>query len=388
MAAGITGTSGADGGPTGDAAGIWRAIDASANRAGEALRVIEDVARFVLDDAQTTRLAKDLRHVLATLLSQDALPYRIALRDVAGDVGIGAEPAVTLRRATPADLVAANAARAAQALRSLAECAAIVAPHAAAGFEHVRYRLYELERAALTCARSRERLAGVTLCVLVDGRTDVEQFERLVTSLVEAGVRMLQIRDKRLDPPALAVRVERAVAIARRLVPAAPALVVVNDRVDVAAATAADGAHTGATDLPTPLARRVLGPRPLLGRTAHTLAEAHAAVADGADYLGVGPCFPSQTKAFDGFASAGFLRDVTAGIALPTFAIGGVTLERLDALAALGVRRVAVASAVTAASDPAAAAAGIIERLATLQPSPPPAWAEPAPTESPRASPL
>jgi thiamine-phosphate pyrophosphorylase len=353
--------------PSGGTPGVWRAIDASANRAGEALRVVEDVVRFVLDDAQLTVLAKDLRHTLATLLAQAPLPLRVALRDVAGDVGIGVEPPVSLRRAAPVDLIAANAARASQALRSLAECAAVVAPGAAAGFEKLRYRLYALERGALIAARARERLLGVTLCVLIDGQADLAAFDRLVSSLIEAGVRMLQIRDKALIPPALAARAEHAIAISRRLSPADPALVIVNDRVDVAAAVRADGAHTGADDLPTTLSRQVLGPQPLLGRTAHTVAEARAAAADGADYLGIGPCFPSATKSFGEFAAAEFLRTVSREISLPAFAIGGVTLDRLDELAAHGITRVAVAAAVTRARDPAAAAAAIIDRLKQLQ---------------------
>jgi thiamine-phosphate pyrophosphorylase len=353
--------------PGAAAAGVWRAIDASANRAGEALRVVEDVVRFVLDDAQLTALAKDLRHTLATLLAQGALPQRVALRDVAGDIGIGVEPPVSLRRASSADLVAANTARAAQALRTLTECTAVVAPGAAAGFEQLRYRLYVLERGALAAARARDRLAGISLCVLVDGRADPADFERLMAALVEAGVRMFQIRDKALGMPALAVRVEKAIAIVRRYAATEPALVIVNDRADVAAAVGADGVHGGADDLPTTLTRRVIGPAALLGRTAHTLAEARAAAADGADYLGIGPCFPSATKSFGTWASPDFLRAVSAEISLPAFAIGGVTLERLDELAALGVTRVAVAAAVTAARDPAAAAAAIIERLKQLQ---------------------
>ena len=352
--------------PSGAAAGVWRAIDASANRAAEALRVVEDVVRFVLDDAQLTLFAKELRHSLATLLAQGPLPHRVALRDVAGDVGIGAEPPVSLRRRSPADLMAANTARAAQALRSLAECAAVVAPELASGFEQLRYRIYTLERMALTAARSRERLAGVSLCVLVDGRADLADFDRLVTALVEAGVRMLQIRDKSLAVPALVERVRRAVAIAGHRAASEPAFVIVNDRVDVAAAVGAAGVHVGADDLPTPLVRRVIGPQPLLGRTAHSIAEARAAVADGADYLGIGPCYPSSTKSFGSFASAGFLRTVAGEISLPAFAIGGVTLDRLDELAAVGIRRVAVASAVTGAADPAAAAAAFIARLSQL----------------------
>jgi thiamine-phosphate pyrophosphorylase len=351
------------------AAGLWRALDASANRAAEALRVLEDVVRFVLDDVRLTGLAKDLRHALATVLAQESLRGRVVARDVAGDVGVGLEPEVSPGRRAVDDLVAANAARAAQALRSLAECAAVVAPAAAADFERIRYRLYALEQAALTAARARDRLRDVSLCVLVDGGPDIDAFGRLVATLLDAGVRMLQIRDKSLVVPAVADRTARAVALARRRAEAAAAIVIVNDRADVAVAVGADGVHVGATDLPTTLVRRVIGPQGLVGRTAHTVDEAAAAAADGADYLGIGPCFPSATKGFDRFATEEFLRTVAQEISLPAFAIGGITLDQIDALAALGVSRVAVASAVTAAADPGGAAAAFIARLAALQPA-------------------
>ena len=92
---------------------------------------------------------------------------------------------------------------------------------------------------ALSAVRARDRLTGVNLCVLVDGGTDGATFSRLVESLVEAGVRMLQIRDKRLATPALVDRVGRALAIARRRPPEEAVFVIVNDRVDVAAAVGA-----------------------------------------------------------------------------------------------------------------------------------------------------
>ncbi|MFM9060026.1 MAG: thiamine phosphate synthase [Planctomycetaceae bacterium] len=349
------------------AAGVWRAVDAAANRAAEALRVVEDVARFVIDDARSTALARDLRHELAAILAGESLRLRVALRDVAGDVGAGMRSEHALHRGSAADLVAANAARAAQALRSLEECAAVVAPDAAPRFERLRYRVYELERGGLAVARARERLAGIDLCVLVDGRRDGADFTRLVGALVEAGVRILQIRATGLGVPALVDRVRRALEIVRSRDGEDRALVVVNDRADVAAALGASGVHTGADDLATALVRRVVGPAALVGRTAHDVAEARAAVAEGADYLGVGPCFPSATKSFSTHAPPEFLRTVAAEVALPVYAIGGVTLERLDALAALGIHRVAVASAVTAAADPAAAAAALLARLGNLR---------------------
>jgi thiamine-phosphate pyrophosphorylase len=353
---------------SGATAGAWRAFDASANRAGEALRVIEDVVRFVLDDVLLTGLAKDLRHALAAVLAEDGLRQRVFARDVGGDVGTHLEAAAALPRAAMRDLIAANAARAGQALRSLQELALLLAPAVSGRFEQLRYRLYVLERTALGTARAADRLRGVNLCVLVDGREDAPAFERLVESLLEAGVRMLQIRDKDLGVPVLVDRARRAVAIAARRHPDGRALVVVNDRADVAAAINAGGAHTGADDMPIPLVRRVLGPLALLGRTAHDLAEARAAVTDGADYLGVGPCFPSPTKSFAAFAPPDFLAAVAREITLPTFAIGGITLDRIDQVTALGCTRVAVASAVTGAADPAAAAAAFIERLQGREP--------------------
>lgn len=355
----------AGGSDVGGPVGVWRLLDAAANRAGEALRVLEDVARFVLDDAGLTARAKEIRHELAAELAAPALAGRWACRDTPGDVGTTVVAEAALPRRGTGDLVAANAARAAQALRSLQEGALLVAPAAADRFERLRYRVYTLERALAGTARAVERLAGVSLCVLVDGRADAAAFERLVAGLLEAGVRMIQLRDKGLPVPELIDRGRRAMALVHRRA-AIETFVVVNDRADVAAAVGAAGVHVGADDLPIASARRALGPGALVGRTAHALAEARAAVEAGADYLGVGPCFPSSTKAFASFAPAGFLSDVAREIALPAFAIGGITLDRLDDVVGLGIRRVAVASAVTEAADPAAAAAAFSERLARI----------------------
>jgi thiamine-phosphate pyrophosphorylase len=216
----------------------------------------------------------------------------------------------------------------------------------------------------------RGSLAEARLCVLLDGRADRDAFGRLVHGLFAVGVPMIQLRDKRLGAALLADRAALAVSIARGFArPAAP-LVIVNDRPDVAAATGADGVHVGAEDLPVALARRVVGPGRLVGRTAHAIEEARAAVLDGADMLGVGPCFPSTTKAFAHAAPRAYLAAVADTIGLPAFAIGGVTVERLDELAALGLGRVAVGGAITGAADPPAMAARFLERLAPPRRSP------------------
>lgn len=207
------------------------------------------------------------------------------------------------------------------------------------------------------------RLARARLCVLIEGGTEPAPFERLVGGLFGAGVPMIQIRDKRLPDAELEDRCRRAVAAALRFDPASPPLVVVNDRVAVAAAAGADGVHLGATDMPLPEARHRLGPQAVIGRTAHTLDEARAAVGDGADYVGIGPCYPSVTKTFAAHAPRAFLT-AAARLPRPAFAIGGITVARLADLAECGIVRVAVAAAVTAAADPAHAARELLTALA------------------------
>jgi len=211
----------------------------------------------------------------------------------------------------------------------------------------------------------RSLLAAARLCVLITGGEDARGFEDLVAGLVSAGVPLLQIRDKHLSDRVLLERVRQALAVVGRQ-PTPRTLVVVNDRVDVAAAAGADGVHLGESDLPVPAARGILGPDRLIGCTAHDVAEADAARAAGADYLGVGPCFPSTTKAFAVPADREFLT-AAARLPLPVFAIGGIVPERLPDLATLGIDRVAVAAAVTTAADPPAAARALIDAIKTAR---------------------
>jgi thiamine-phosphate pyrophosphorylase len=136
----------------------------------------------------------------------------------------------------------------------------------------------------------------------------------------------------------------------------------VNDRLHVALAAGAGGGHVGALDLPVDAARRVLGPRAVLGATARTPEQARAAVAAGATYLGVGPAYATSTKdglpppiGPDGVAAvAGAVPDT------PVVAIGGVSAERVPELLAAGAYGVAVVGAVCAAADPARAAARLL----------------------------
>jgi thiamine-phosphate pyrophosphorylase len=137
----------------------------------------------------------------------------------------------------------------------------------------------------------------------------------------------------------------------------------INDWADLALAVQADGVHLGQDDLPPSAARAVLGPERIIGVSAHTLEQAKAAESEGADYLGVGPIFPSRTKQARPPLGCAFLRRIRAEIRIPIVAIGGITARNLRQVTATGVDGVAVVSAVLGRPDIARAAAELISLL-------------------------
>jgi thiamine-phosphate pyrophosphorylase len=339
-------------------------LDSSLNRASEGLRVIEDYVRFVLDDPFLTSQTKTLRHELAKAAayvasSEDRHAARETIRDVGTEISSPGEEC----RADTWAVCAANLKRAEQSLRSLEEFGKLHDVKFARSVESLRYRLYTLEKALDIGRTSRERLAGVRLCVLVEGGESSAAFESQVAGLVGAGVGMIQLRDKQLDDRALLGRAQ----ILCRLTRGTSTFAVVNDRADIAAAVAADGVHLGQEDLPVKEARTVVGTQMLIGVSTHNIEQARAAVLDGANYLGAGPTFPSQTKSFDAVAGPDFLRQVATEIRLPTFAIGGITAENLPEVLAAGAQRVAVGTAIVASHDPPSAARYLLDILVVVR---------------------
>ncbi len=135
------------------------------------------------------------------------------------------------------------------------------------------------------------------------------------------------------------------------------ALFAVNDRADIARAAHADVLHLGQDDLPLPIARDIIGPGPLIGRSTHDAEQAAAAAAEPVDYFCVGPCWPTPTK--PGRAAPGLPLVAAAAeldTATPWFAIGGIDEQRLPEVLDAGARRVVVVRAITAADDPQDAA--------------------------------
>lgn len=202
-----------------------------------------------------------------------------------------------------------------------------------------------------------DRVTG--LHVITDARGGTLHVEGVAAAL-GAGVKVVQVRVKGL--PDRAVHDFAAAVVA--LCAEHGATCIVNDRVDIALAVGAHGTHLGAEDLPMAAARSVVGPDHLLGGTARTGETAVRLVEEGADYLGVGPAYPTTTKTGlpDALGPAG-VDAVATAVAVPVVAIGGVTPARVPELLAAGASGVAVVSAVSTAPDPAAAAREFLTAL-------------------------
>ena len=179
----------------------------------------------------------------------------------------------------------------------------------------------------------------------------------LAEVLLAAGACALQVRMKRAGAAEVAAAARGALAIARRH----GALLVVNDRLDVALAIGADAVHLGQDDLPLDVARRIAGGRLLIGVSTHDEAQVRAAVAGGADYLGFGPVFATGTKENPDPVQGtdGLRRAVAAAGRVPVVAIGGITALRAAEVAAVGATAACAIAAVNGAKDPGAAGRAI-----------------------------
>ena len=338
---------------------INRLLDAASNRASEAVRVVEDVVRFIFDDQILTKQWKVFRHNLSSVLQTLPVELRIAFRQTDADVGSSITLSSEARRSNVAELLAANAARLQQSLRSLEEAAKLINVSAAQEIEALRYRSYTLAAASQTMEASIQRLQHVKVCALIDDSGSIDQGEQLIEMLLSADVGAIQLRVKGMDDAELVTRARMLVEKTR----GRKTLSIINDRPDIAVLSGADGVHVGQGDLSAKDARQILGPHRLVGVSTHNYEQLNKAVLDGANYVGIGPVFESRTKQFSSFGGLSLLEQVANQTALPVFAIGGIDLQNIDAVIEVGVTRVAVASAITAAADPEAVIATLHQRL-------------------------
>jgi thiamine-phosphate pyrophosphorylase len=336
-----------------------RILDANANRAREALRVLEDYARFVLDDTDLSTQLKTLRHDLAAALRQLHIDDAMLARDTAADIGTAISTPAEFVRQSLTDVVIAAGKRLSEALRVLEEIAKTIDAAPAAAIEQIRYRGYTLEQTLSRIAHQSGRFAEVQLYVLLTEALCRQPWEQTMNALIAGGAQCIQLREKALPDQEF---LRRAKIVAERC-RTAGVISIINDRPDIAQLAGADGVHLGQTDLPCAAARKLLGHGPIVGVSTENLTQARQAVRDGATYIGVGPMFPTSTKEKPRIAGPAYAAQAVKSISVPCVAIGGIMPENVGEIAVVGVHSVAVCSAIIGDLDPAARCKEFLSKL-------------------------
>ena len=209
-------------------------------------------------------------------------------------------------------------------------------------------------------------LSGRRLYLCTPDRPDLAAF---VADCIAGGVDVVQLRDKELEAKPLLARARVVAAVCRELgVP-----FVLNDRPDLALEVGADGVHLGQDDAPVSLARRILGPDAIVGLSTHSEADLEAARAEDVNYISAGPVEATPTKPGRQGTGIGYVTRASARSSVPVFVTGGVTPERIPALAAGGVRHFVVVRDLTEAPDARRAARALRDAIDAALSSDPPA---------------
>ncbi|NEQ25806.1 MAG: thiamine phosphate synthase [Microcoleus sp. SIO2G3] len=334
---------------------ICRILDANLDRAREGLRIIEEWCRFGLNSASMAAECKQMRQELASWHSQELR----ASRDTPGDPGTELTHPREEQRSSIQQLLQANLCRVEEALRVLEEYGKLYDPDMGTAFKQMRYQVYILESNLL--AYRRHQLLERSRLYLVTSASD--QLFFTVEAALQGGLTLVQYREKVADD---SVKLSHAQKL-RQMCHHYGALFIMNDRVDLAIAVDADGVHLGQQDVPIALARQLLGPQRIIGRSTTNPDEMQRAIAEGADYIGVGPVYETPTKAGKAAAGLEYIQYAAKHASVPWFAIGGIDPSNINDVLGAGAQRVAIVRAIMQAEQPTLVTQYFLSQLTRVQ---------------------
>ncbi|MDB9512026.1 thiamine phosphate synthase [Kamptonema animale CS-326] len=334
---------------------LCRILDANLDRSREGLRIIEEWCRFGLNSVELAKECKQLRQELASWHSVD---LRTA-RDTPGDPGTDLTHPQEEERSSVESLLQVNFCRVEEALRVVEEYSKIYNPEMGAAFKQMRYRVYTLESSLLAYRRQQQLTRSHFYLVT----NPAEHLFAIVEAALQGGLNIVQYRDKSADDTVRLNKAQKLCELCHRY----GALFILNDRVDLAIATGADGVHLGQEDIPISLARQLLGPGRIIGRSTTNKEEMHKAIKDGADYIGVGPVYETPTKPGKSAAGLDYVRYAVEHSTVPWFAIGGIDINNLEEVLKAGADRIAVVRSVMEAEQPTLVTQYFISQLTRVQ---------------------
>lgn len=339
---------------------LKRIIDANLNRATEAARILEEIARFLLDDEDLSAKLKDIRHKINSVQEEEYSKY-LKARDTQNDVGVDIRNST--KRIDIENIFKANIKRLQQALRTLSEYF-IENKQNASLFEKLRYTSYTLEQIMWDKLKDKYCQVKLTdkklyLVTNSDKFESEDAFLDAIASALEGGVDILQFREKNMCAKKILELGKKIKLLCLQY----DVLFIVNDRVDIAAILEADGVHLGQDDLDVKSAREILGEGAIIGVSTHAPEQASKAVDDGADYIGVGPVFATPTKQGRVPVGLEYVKWVSKNIDIPAFAIGGIDGRNVDEVIKAGAKRVAVVRAIINAKSPKKESGDFVKKI-------------------------
>lgn len=295
---------------------VYRVIDANLNRVSEGIRVLEDISRFVIENPKISKELRELRHHIRKSFCNDAL---IENRNAYNDLGFKISlDSILDKKESIEDLVAANFKRVQEGIRSIEECLKVIGYYKESkSYENLRFIAYNLEKYFFVhkCILDTD-IYAITGESFSQGRTNIQ----VVRELLEAEIKVIQYREKNKSK----IHKYNECLEIRRLTTEKKVIFIVNDDVDIALSVKSDGIHIGQEDMPVEQVRKIVG-NMIIGVSTHNSDQAIKAVENGADYIGVGPIYPTSTKKnvekSDGLS---YLKWVSKNIKIPYVAIGGI----------------------------------------------------------------
>ncbi len=330
---------------------IARILDANLDRSREGLRVIEEWCRLGLENSEWAENCKQMRQEIAQWHRLDLRKARDTLHDPGTHLSHPQEE----KRETIEQLLQANFCRIQEALRVLEEYGKLYDLNMGNAFKKIRYQVYILESDLLSSYRD-QKLKKAALYLVT---SSTENLFKIVESALQGGLPIVQYRKKNIDD---IIRLEMAEKLCE-LCHKYEALFIVNDRADIALAVNADGVHLGQKDIPIALARQILGPNKIIGRSTTNPQEMEKAIAEGADYIGVGPVYATPTKAGKKPAGLDYVNHASQHSPIPWFAIGGIDTMNLSEVIASGAKQIAVVRAIMQANNPTQITQEFLEKL-------------------------
>ncbi len=315
--------------------------------------MIEEYARFVLDDEKLSARAKTIRHRLCEAMTGFDSAVLIGARDSENDVGQSRVVAGQIERREVFDCVTAAFKRLSEALRSLYEYGEVAGAGKGAVFEALRFEGYTLEKDLVCAAGTRGRFAKVGLYVLVNAGPDTkaEDVLAMVRACADGGADCIQLRAKGLGDRAL-------LELARRVFDACreeDVVGILNDRADIADLAGADGVHLGQEDLRADEVRQVVRREMVVGVSTHNGDELAEAIGQKPTYVGLGAVFASKTKPsvdVAGLEYVRYAREKLDGTGIYSVGIGGITENNAGSVIEAGADAVAVSAGITQSSSP------------------------------------